>query len=109
MPFSIWLIELAEKLPSTAQLDGFDISSAQFPAREWLPKNVNLTNLDVLAPVPEHLIAKYDIVHIGLFVTVVQDDDPLPLLDNLLLMLSMLTSAVSLDFTLFESFNLLIL
>lgn len=83
----IWLIELAEKLPSTAQLDGFDISTAQFPAREWLPKNVNLTKLNALAPIPEHLIGKYDIVHIGLFVSIVQDDDPLPLLDNLLLML----------------------
>lgn len=96
MGFSIWLIELAEKLPPTAQLDGFDISTAQFPAPEWLPKNVNLTKLDAFAPIPEYLIVKYDIVHVGLFVTVVEEDDPLPLLDNLLCMLSMCNKSASL-------------
>lgn len=94
MRSSIWLIELAEKLPATAQLEGFDISTAQFPALEWLPQNVTLTKLDILAPIPEELVAKYDIVHVGLFVTVVEEDDPLPILDKLLSMLSTFDSSI---------------
>ena len=37
---------------------------------------------------PEHLLGKYDIVHVGLVVLVVEYDNPLPVLDNLLSLLS---------------------
>ena len=76
-----------------AQLDGFDISPVQFPHTVWLPKNVTLDSLDILKPLPAHLRGEFDIVHVGLLVLVVENDDPLLVLDNLLAMLSMLTAA----------------
>ena len=85
--YSIWLIDLA-KQHSQAHFDGFDISSAQFPHPAWLPRNSTLGILDLLKPIPEHLHGQYDIVHVGLIVLVVQYDDPLPVLDNLLKLLS---------------------
>ena len=85
--YSIWLLDLAKKHPLT-HLDGFDISVAQFPPREWLPVNTTLSRLDILQPVPESLRGTYDVVHVGLVAIFVEKDDPLPLLDNLLALLS---------------------
>ncbi|KAI4117271.1 MAG: hypothetical protein LQ338_007578 [Usnochroma carphineum] len=82
---SIWLVDLAEQLP-WAQLDGYDISSSQFPPAEWLPRNVKLMTLDALAEIPSSLIEKYDVIHVGLLV-LVAGDDPMPLLRNLRRML----------------------
>ncbi|KAL9031755.1 MAG: hypothetical protein Q9196_000232 [Gyalolechia fulgens] len=92
---SIWLIDLAQQLPH-AQLDGYDISSTQFPPAEWLPSNVKLKTLDALAEVPSSLVSTYDVIHAGL-VVLVAGDDPVPLLRNLIKMLStrLLSSSLS--------------
>ncbi|KAL9637969.1 MAG: hypothetical protein Q9204_001673 [Flavoplaca sp. TL-2023a] len=82
-----WLVDLAREHPG-AHIHGFDISSAQFPHQYWLPKNTELSTLDILEPVPDKLRGKYDIVHVGLLVLVVQQDDPIPILENLLALLS---------------------
>ena len=84
----IWLIEAARTLPASAQLDGYDISSAQYPPEGWLPKNVDLKVLDMLDPVPEELVGKYDVVHVGLIVMVVRNENPTPVLNNLMTLLS---------------------
>ncbi|KAK6360203.1 hypothetical protein TWF730_006353 [Orbilia blumenaviensis] len=60
----IWLTQLAESLPSTVKLDGFDITDRLFPDASTLPENVSFSILNVLEPVPEHLYEKYDLVHI---------------------------------------------
>lgn len=83
----IWLIDLAKRLPN-ATLHGYDISEAQFPHKNWVPGNVRLRQLDALSPIPEELVETYDVVHISLVVIIVRDDNPIPLLDNLLRMLS---------------------
>ena len=44
--------------------------------------------LDVHEPIPEGLRGKYDVVHVRLFLTVVRNDDPGPILENMLRMLS---------------------
>lgn len=44
--------------------------------------------LDIHKPIPEELKGKYDIVNVRLFLTVVRNDDPLPILQNLMDMLS---------------------
>ena len=44
--------------------------------------------LDIHQPIPEELKGKYDIVNVRLFLTVVRKDDPLPILQNLMDMLS---------------------
>ncbi|KAJ5663571.1 hypothetical protein N7507_004302 [Penicillium longicatenatum] len=36
----IWLSDLADALPKTCQLDGFDLSDAMFPSKDALPANV---------------------------------------------------------------------
>lgn len=48
---------------------------------------VTLRLVDVFHQPPEELVAKYDIIHIRHFVCVVKDNEPTPLLHNLLRML----------------------
>ena len=84
---SIWLVDVNRRLPSV-HLDGFDNSVDQFASKEWLPENISLHKLDVLKPITEDLKGKYDFVHVRLFLAVVQDDDPMPILRNLMDMLS---------------------
>ena len=84
---SIWLIDVNRQLPSV-HLDGFDISVDQFPVKEWLPGNMSLHRLDLFKPVSEELRGKYDLVHVRLFLAVVQNYDPTPILRNLMDMLS---------------------
>ncbi|KAK5137530.1 hypothetical protein LTR08_008510 [Meristemomyces frigidus] len=83
----IWLLDMANELPRSAQLDGIDISFTQCPPRAWLPKNVNLRQVDVFSEIPDDLVEKYHVIHIRHFVCVVGGDDPRPLLQNLLRML----------------------
>lgn len=79
-------------MSASAQLDGFDVSEDQFPDKGWLPKNVTLSTLDSLAPLPDHLVGKYDVVHIGLLVMIIKNENPVPLLNNVMAMLSTLLS-----------------
>ncbi len=51
----IWLLDHARELPASAQLDGSDISAAQYPTKEHLPPNVRLRVLDVLNDPPAEL------------------------------------------------------
>ncbi|CAD6442881.1 e36562f9-003d-49ac-b33d-270b4734531d [Sclerotinia trifoliorum] len=86
----IWLIDLAKELAKnypSAQLQGFDISTAQFPPKGWLPKNVILDTLDILKPIPDSLREQFDVVHTGYLCLVVENGDPFPILDNLLALL----------------------
>ncbi|KAL8706876.1 MAG: hypothetical protein Q9201_000145 [Fulgogasparrea decipioides] len=77
---AIWLLDLAKSLPSTVQLDGFDISAKQYPA--MLPRNVSLHVANALEDPPADRVGAYDIVHIRLFMGVVNDNNPVPLFDH---------------------------
>ncbi|KAL8823772.1 MAG: hypothetical protein Q9191_005563 [Dirinaria sp. TL-2023a] len=81
-----WLIDVADEVPS-AQLDGFDISSDQFPCKAWLPHQITLDKLDITKPVPSSLQGKYDLVHVQLFLCVVKKDGPDAILKELSKML----------------------
>ncbi|KAI1076814.1 S-adenosyl-L-methionine-dependent methyltransferase [Whalleya microplaca] len=83
----IWLVDLARHLPSSAHIDGFDVDLTQSPPKEWLPLNVSLHNVDCLAPLPEHLLGQYDIVHVQLFHLAVHNNDPAPIIRNLVRLL----------------------
>ncbi|KAL9077080.1 MAG: hypothetical protein Q9157_003476 [Trypethelium eluteriae] len=85
---SLWLIELARMLPN-ARLDGLDISFDQCPPHEWLPQNVSLVKHDIFSEPPSELMEKYDVIHVQLFITILRDGDPVPMLRNLMKMLSM--------------------
>ncbi|KAL2012285.1 hypothetical protein VTN00DRAFT_5003 [Thermoascus crustaceus] len=60
----IWLIDLAGNLHKSCQLDGFDISDGNYPAKKHWPQNVNLGILDAFGDMPEELHGRYDVVHI---------------------------------------------
>lgn len=84
----IWPLSLSAKLPSTVQLDGFDITDAQFPPKMWLPTNVRLEKWSILESVPEHLLGQYDIVNIRYFALVVRKENFNRVLNNLISLLS---------------------
>ncbi|KAF7885423.1 uncharacterized protein EAF02_003932 [Botrytis sinoallii] len=86
----IWLIDLAKelaRLKTNAQLDGFDISTNQYPHSALLPPNVKLDIMDIFKPVPERLRGQYDVVHISLLCVVIPGGDPRYVLDNVLTLL----------------------
>lgn len=85
--YSVWLTDLSRHLATTAQLDGFDVDTSQAPPREWLPPNVNIRTWDIFTDVPDELVEQYDVVHVKLLVFVVKGD-PIPILRNLIRMLS---------------------
>lgn len=49
---------------------------------------MNFSVHDALAPISDDMAGSYDIVHVGLLVMIVKNEDPVPLLENLLSMLS---------------------
>ncbi|KAI1386117.1 S-adenosyl-L-methionine-dependent methyltransferase [Hypoxylon trugodes] len=83
----IWLVDLARHLPPSAQIDGFDVDLSQCPPKEWLPSNVSVHRVDCLALFPENLLEQYDIVHIQLFHLAVHNNDPVPIIRNLIKLL----------------------
>lgn len=86
---SIWLLDLAKSLPTSAQLEGFDISPVGYPPEAWLPSNVKLGLWNVFDEPPKVLHDKYDVVHIRLFLVVIDDNDPSSILKHCLKILSM--------------------
>lgn len=75
----IWLLEMARKYPD-ASLHAFDISNAQYPPKEFIPANMTLNTLDVFSDIPDELVGIFDVVHIRLWVAIVRDGDPGPVL-----------------------------
>lgn len=61
-----------------------------------MPANVSFGTFDAFSEIPEHLVDKYDVVHIRCFVCIVKNNDPSRLLANLVRMLSALSSPGSL-------------
>ncbi|CAI7677382.1 unnamed protein product [Penicillium pancosmium] len=79
----IWLTGVAGKLPSSARLDGLDISLDAAPLSEMLPQNVNLHLWHIKDDVPEHLAGNYDIVHVRFFAFVLQEPHLESVVDNM--------------------------
>lgn len=80
----IWLLELDRRLPTpSSRLCGLDISGDQFPRPEWLPQKAQFLECDALNPAgpPAHLVGAFDVVHIRLFIAIIKNNDPTPLLD----------------------------
>ncbi|RDA86903.1 hypothetical protein CP532_1863 [Ophiocordyceps camponoti-leonardi (nom. inval.)] len=67
---AIWLMDLSRRMPSSVQLDGYDISDKMFPSRTHWPPNVSLSLLDSKGHLPSSLIGQYDVVHIRMWATV---------------------------------------
>jgi len=60
----IFLIHLAEHLPSTAELVGYDVSNKQFATKENRPANVDLRVQSILDEFPNLEFGTYDLVHL---------------------------------------------
>lgn len=63
----IWPLEMAQQHP-TYTIHGFDISSEQFLPQASLPANVTLGYGDFLAPMPEELQGRFDLVNVRLII-----------------------------------------
>lgn len=83
---STWLLDLAHQLSPTAQLEGLDIDISQCPPRSWLPPNVTVRAVDALRDMAPDLACRFDVVHVRLFMFVVEE--PGALLRNVVRMLS---------------------
>ncbi|KAL2811275.1 S-adenosyl-L-methionine-dependent methyltransferase [Aspergillus granulosus] len=83
----IWPIAYSRRVPSTVQVDGFDITDDMFPPADWLPSNVSLRTLDILKPIPEELKGQYDVVCIRYFGVLIKNNKPDFVLRNLVDML----------------------
>ena len=103
-------MDLASKYPQS-RFDGIDIDLSQTPPSPWLPENVAFRQWDVTFEVPPDMVAKYEygssnlpvepsmsdflksdqkasVVNIRLFMLIVQDNNPEPILQNALKLLS---------------------
>lgn len=83
----LWPSEVSREHSASVQVDGFDISSGQYPPADWLPPNVHLHTHDVFAPFPHEHLAKYDIVHMRYMSTLVTMNNLPVLLNNLMSLL----------------------
>ncbi|KAL2046662.1 hypothetical protein ABVK25_011634 [Lepraria finkii] len=83
----IWPLELSRELPGTARIDGFDISPAQYPHRNWLPANVILYVHNAFAPFPQEYAGVYDVVHVRFFVTLINEENVAGFIQNLMALL----------------------
>lgn len=84
-----WLRELANVLPSSCQLDGFDISDALFPDASTLPENITFYLQNFLLPFPEQFIGNYDVVSVRVMVVALSSDEAEPAVRNLMTLLRM--------------------
>ncbi|KAL8825947.1 MAG: hypothetical protein Q9191_004101 [Dirinaria sp. TL-2023a] len=73
-----WLLDVAEQVPVTWHLSGFDVSTDQFPTNAYLPHNVSLQQMDAFDNIPPALVESFDIVHVRAVCVVVKGGDPKP-------------------------------
>ncbi|KAI0521231.1 UMTA methyltransferase family protein [Xylaria bambusicola] len=71
----VWLCDVSERLPKTAQLYGLDISFDAMPPLEILPPNISLRIWDIRTPVHEELVEFFDIIHIRFFIFVLRENE----------------------------------
>lgn len=88
--YSVWLFDLAQELPDTVCLHGYDISATQFPPKELWPPNVELSLMDSLNDPPSSLLEKYDVVHLRMWASNLRTQDVKTLICNVAKLLSRL-------------------
>lgn len=82
----IWTVDVRRHHPYM-QIDGFDVSTSQYPPADWLPDAISLNRLDIFEPVPAQWVGRYDIVNVRLFMLVISAGNPREVLKNLITML----------------------
>ncbi|KAI1428109.1 hypothetical protein F5Y12DRAFT_711425 [Xylaria sp. FL1777] len=79
----IWLQDLADDVPFSTELHGFDISLDQAGPKPWLPANIHMHTWDIFQEPPSQFLEYFDVVHVRLITVVVKNNDPRPILENL--------------------------
>ncbi|KAJ5218125.1 uncharacterized protein N7498_000224 [Penicillium cinerascens] len=67
----IWLRELADVLPSTCQLDGFDLSDTMFPSKE----NISFHHQNLLELFPDEYLGKYDVANVRVMIAALSSNE----------------------------------
>ncbi|KAJ5657895.1 uncharacterized protein N7484_001544 [Penicillium longicatenatum] len=83
----IWLSDLADALPKTCQLDGFDLSDAMFPSKDALPDNITFHHQNLLVPFPDEYLEKYDVVNVRVMVVALSSNEWEPAVRNMMTLL----------------------
>lgn len=81
-------MDLAENVPSSIQLHGYDISEKQFPPRCLWPKNLTLSLLDSLQVQQPIQTDGYDVIHLRMWASNLRATDVNILIRNVKRMLS---------------------
>ncbi|KAK8022824.1 hypothetical protein PG993_013591 [Apiospora rasikravindrae] len=83
----MWLLDAGDRLHESTQLVGLDISLDAAPPREALPPNIKLREWDINEPVPDDLLAAFDIINLRFMIFVVRKDDVAETVGKLIQML----------------------
>lgn len=70
------------------ELTGLDISLSQAPPQEWMPSNVKLRTWNLFDEPPQDLEGRFDVLHVRLIILVIRDNNLVPIIQNLLKLLS---------------------
>lgn len=81
-----WVLDVHREYPN-ATIDGFDLTSAHFPAAGWMPSNINFHAWDAFTEVPDESVGVFDVVHVRALYSAIINNNVEPVLDNLLKML----------------------
>lgn len=84
----IWLRELADILPSTCQLDGFDLSDTMFPSKDTLPQNITFYFQNLLEPFPDEYLGTYDVANVRVMVVALSSYEWEVAVSNIMTLLS---------------------
>ena len=90
-------MDLYNEMAPSLQIDAIDISLAQCPPQEWLPRGIKTVEHDIYAPVPESMQGVYDLVHVANWLCIWRDATSEALLKNLTKMLRMYFCDLFLD------------
>lgn len=60
----------------------------QAPPQHFLPNNVRFKYLDLQEELPSAFVGRYDLVHARFLLGLVKNNDPVPILQNLMKLLS---------------------
>ena len=84
---AVWSLQVSSVVPN-CHVTALDISSAQFPAQRLLPSNVTTGLFDVKKEPAEELKGKFDVVHLRHLYSLIDNDDPVPMMENCVKLLS---------------------
>jgi SAM-dependent methyltransferase len=82
----IWPLDVASEY-ADCEVDGCDISLEQCSPKEFMPRIRKLEIWDLFEEPPEEMRGRYDVVHVRLVVFVVRNNNPRPLIANMMKLL----------------------